>query len=121
MALSCSKNFFCRITSKHDGDFYCLNYLHLFRTENKLKEHENVCENHDYCCIEMPKKGRNILKYHHGEKAMKVSFIIYVDTESYLKKQTHGIVIFKSQQYCALDTSKNKQDYYRGKGCMKSF
>ena len=86
MALSCSKNFFCRITSKHDGDFYCLNYLHLFRTENKLKEHENVCENHDYCCIEMPKKGRNILKYHHGEKAMKVSFIIYVDTESLLEK-----------------------------------
>ena len=27
------------ITSKHDGDFYCLNYLHSFRTENKLKNH----------------------------------------------------------------------------------
>ena len=25
------------ITSKHDCDFYCLNYLHSFRTENKLK------------------------------------------------------------------------------------
>ena len=33
------------ITSKHDGDFYCLNCLHSFRIENKLKNHENVYEN----------------------------------------------------------------------------
>ena len=25
------------ITSKHDGDFYCLNCLHSFRTENNLR------------------------------------------------------------------------------------
>ena len=30
------------ITSKHHGDFYCLNFFHSFRTENKLKSHENV-------------------------------------------------------------------------------
>ena len=36
---------FCKITSKNDGDFYWLNSLHSFRTENKLKEHENVCKN----------------------------------------------------------------------------
>ena len=24
-------------TSKHHGDFYCSNFLHFFRTENKLK------------------------------------------------------------------------------------
>ena len=47
---------FCKITSKHDGDLYCLNCLHSFSTENKLKEHENVCKNYGYCCIEMPKK-----------------------------------------------------------------
>ena len=28
------------ITSKHHGDFYCLNCLHSFRTENKLKSYE---------------------------------------------------------------------------------
>ena len=27
------------ITSKYNGDFYCLNYLHFFRTENKFKSH----------------------------------------------------------------------------------
>ena len=26
-------------TSKHKGDFYCLNYLNSFRTENKLKSY----------------------------------------------------------------------------------
>ena len=36
---------FCKITSKNDGDFYWINSLHSFRTENKLKEHENVCKN----------------------------------------------------------------------------
>ena len=33
------------IASKHDGDFYCLNCLHCFRTENKLKSHKKVCKN----------------------------------------------------------------------------
>ena len=27
----------------------------------------------------MPKEGNKILKYNHGEKSMKVPFIIYVD------------------------------------------
>ena len=36
------------ITSKQDGDFYCLNYLHSYRTENKLKYHEKVCKNIDF-------------------------------------------------------------------------
>ena len=42
------------ITSKHKGNFYCLNCLHHFRTENKLKSHEEVCKNKDFCRIVMP-------------------------------------------------------------------
>ena len=37
------------ITSKPVEDFDCLNYFHLYRTENNLKNHEKVCNNHDYC------------------------------------------------------------------------
>ena len=40
---------------------------------------------HDYCYIEMIEKD-NILKHNHGEKSMKVSFVIYADTESLLEK-----------------------------------
>ena len=36
------------ITSKHYGDFYCLNYLNSFRTENKPKSHEKLCQNKDF-------------------------------------------------------------------------
>ena len=48
---------FCIITSKNDKDFYCLNIVVYisFRLDKKLKEHENVCNNYDYCYIEMPK------------------------------------------------------------------
>ena len=45
-----------RKTSKHHGDFYCLNSLHLFRTESKLKSHEKVCKHKDFCGIVMPSK-----------------------------------------------------------------
>ena len=49
------------IASNHNGDFYCLNCFHLFRTKNK--KHRKVCENHDYCYVEMPEEDNKILKY----------------------------------------------------------
>ena len=73
-------------TSKHVGDFYCLNCFHSYRTENKLKQHESVCKNCDHCYVEMPKKDNKIRKYNPGEKSMKVPFIIYADLESLLEK-----------------------------------
>ena len=44
------------ITSKNNGDYYCTNCLHLFRTTKKLSLHEYVCKNHDWCHIKMLKK-----------------------------------------------------------------
>ena len=67
---------FRRITTKHEGNFYCLNFFQLYTTENKLKKHKIVCENHDYCYVEMPEKDNKILKYNQGEKSMTVLFII---------------------------------------------
>ena len=49
-----------RITWKHNGDFYCLNCLPFFRTENKLKSHENVCKNKVFCGIVRPFEKDNI-------------------------------------------------------------
>ena len=72
-------------TSKHEGDF-CLNSFQSYTTENKLKKHKKVCENHDYCCVEMPEEDNKILKYNQGEKSMKVPFIIYADLESLIEK-----------------------------------
>ena len=47
------------ITSNHDGYFYCLNCFHSYSTNNKLKEHERVCNDHDYCYAEKPNEGTN--------------------------------------------------------------
>ena len=44
------------ITSINNGDFYCLNCFHSYRTLNKLKKHERVCNNHDYCRIDILKE-----------------------------------------------------------------
>ena len=65
-------------TSNHHADFYCLNCFYLYRTLNELKNHERVCNNHDYCHVEMPKEHEKI-KYSPGEKSLKVPFIVYVD------------------------------------------
>ena len=47
-----------------------------------------MCQNHDYCYVEIPKEDIKILKYNHGEKSMKIPFIIYADLESLLKKMS---------------------------------
>ena len=60
------------ITANHNGDFYCLNCLHSFRTDNALKRHDRLCDNSDYFHVEMPTKNIKTLKYNHGEKSLKV-------------------------------------------------
>ena len=51
-----------RVTSNHKRDFYCLNCFHAYSTTEKLKKqkHKYVCENHDYCYVEMPKEDNKI-------------------------------------------------------------
>ena len=58
----CMSKLFRGIRSNHDGDLYCLNCLHLFRTYNALKKHERFCENNDYCSVEIPTKFNKTLK-----------------------------------------------------------
>ena len=42
--------------SNHKEDFYCLNCFNSYTSKNKLKEHEEICNNHDSYRIEMPKQ-----------------------------------------------------------------
>ena len=84
----------------------------------------------------MPKE-ESVLKYNHGEKFMKILFIIYADMELFLDKidicqsnpenssttkinnlTTSGYSLFT---HCSFDVIKNKHDCYRGKDCMKTF
>ena len=40
--------------SKHHGEFYYLNRLNSFATENKCKSHKKICENKDLCNVVIP-------------------------------------------------------------------
>ena len=48
------------ISSSNNGDFYCLECFYSYRTHNKLKKHERVCNNHDYCRVDMAKENEKI-------------------------------------------------------------
>ena len=71
LAVKCLSALLTGITSNREGDFYCINCFHSHSTKAKLKKHIKVCENHEYCYVEMPKEDNKILKYKHGEKSMK--------------------------------------------------
>ena len=77
------------ITSNHKKDFYCLNCFHAYRTKNKLEENKKICENRDYCRVEMPTKDNNTIKYNHGEKSIKLPFVVYADLECLLEKNEY--------------------------------
>ena len=112
------------ITPNHKEDFYCLNCFHSCSTKNKLEAHKKICENHE-------------IKYNHGEKSMKLPFVIYADLECLLEKMStcinnpnessttkinkhvpSGYSIFT---HCSFDESKNKLNYYRKDDCMNKF
>ena len=76
-----------RISSNHKEDFYCLNCFNSCTSKNKLKKHDEMCNNHDSYHIEMPKQVEKILKYNPAEKSLKAPFAIYLDLECFLKKE----------------------------------
>ena len=48
------------VTGNNNGDFYCLNCFHAYRTKNELETHKKICENHDHCHVEMPNEEKNL-------------------------------------------------------------
>ena len=87
----------------------------------------------------MPTKNNNIIKYNHGEKSMKLPFVIYADLECLLEKMStcinnsnessttkinkhtpSGYSIFT--HFHSINQKTNLIiNYYRGKDCMKKF
>ena len=137
LAVKSIPRLFRRITTNHDGDFYCLGCLHSFRTDNALRKHERLCDNNDSCNIVMPDKDKNILKYNHGEKSLKVANIIYADLECLLiknpssqnnpeqsyteTKATHEACGYKVSLVKSYEPNRNIHSFHRGKDCMKKF
>ena len=62
-------------SSKLDGNFYCLNCLHSFRTENKL---EKVCKNNDLFGIVLPSEKDKILEVNQYVKTDKTTYTLFM-------------------------------------------
>ena len=63
-----------------------MNCIHSFRTEIKLKFHEHVCKNKDSVKLLLSSGKNNILEFNQQMKIGKMSYIIYADIESLIKK-----------------------------------
>ena len=90
MTLSCSKKNLSAllrgIRSKHNGDFYCVNCLDSFATENKPESHKKACENKDFCNVAMPSEDTKVLRFNQYLKSDKAPFLIYADLEFIIEK-----------------------------------
>ena len=78
-----------------------------------------------------------ILKYNHGEKSLKTSFVIYVDLECLLLKQQscqnnpnksyterkaiHEPFGYSLDLVCSFHSKEYKHSFYRGNDCIKKF
>ena len=98
-----------------------------------LKKHERLCENNDYCSLEMPTKLHKILKYDHGEKSLKAPFVIYADLECLLLKHNNPNESYTERKatcepcgdsldlVCSFDSKEDKYSFYRENDCIKKF
>ena len=82
----------------------------------------------------MPTKDNNVIKYNHGEKSIKLPFVVYADLECLLEKcynnpkessttkiNKHTPSGYSIFTHCSFDKSKIKLNYYREKDCMTKF
>ena len=85
----------------------------------------------------MPTNNNNTIKYNHGEKSMKLPFVIFADVECLLEKMStcinnpnessatninkHVPSSYSIFTYCSFHESKNKLNYHRKNDCMNKF
>ena len=74
------------ITSRNGGEFYRLNCLHSFRTENKLRSHEKARKYKYFCEIVTPSQNDNVLQLNQYMKSDTMPYIIYANLEFFIKK-----------------------------------
>ena len=125
------------ITSKHHGDFYCLNCLHSFATKKKLELHKKLCQNKDFFNVIMLFEDTKMLEFNQYQKSDKAPFIIYEDLECIIEKidgrknspenssttiaSKHIPSGFSMSTISSFRSIENTYDVYKGKDCMKKF
>ena len=78
--LSCSNrqsSLLSEATSTHNDGFYCFHCFHLYKRENKLELHQEVCGNKDFYRVIMSCKGTKILKFTKNYKSIEPPVLTY--------------------------------------------
>ena len=125
------------ISSKHNGDYYCLNCFHSYRTKNTLEKHESLCNNNAFGPIKMPEEKNKFISSTPGKNTLKNPFIIYANFECLLhpmstcdntpdnsyttKKVIHIPTGFSMLTSYAYDKKLNYHTCYRGKNRLQTF
>ena len=91
--------------------YFCTNCLNGFESEIVRDEHYEYWRNKDFVRVEMPMKGKSIVKYTDGQYQFKVPFVIYADLKSILvpvsslaNDPTRGINIHEPSGWCMNST-----------------
>ena len=116
--------------SNHHDDFYCLNCLHSFATENKRESRKKVRENKDFCNVLMPSEDTKILRLNQYQKSNKALFIIHANLKCLTEKiggcknnpessyttrvSEHISSGFSMSTISSFKSLENKHDAYRG-------
>ena len=72
------------VSSTHQGNYYCLNCFHSYRTESTLKRHEEICINNKFTLIKMPTEDKKYIYSIPGKNTLKILSIIYTEFECLL-------------------------------------
>ena len=126
-----------KITSKHHGDFYCLNCLIYFLTEKKFEQHKKLCENKNFCNVIKPSEDTKILEFNQYQIFDKAPFIIYADPECIIEKidgyknnpenssttkvSEHIPSVSSLSTISSFRSIENQHDVYRSKDRIKMF
>ena len=124
-------------TSTHNSDYYCLSCFQSYTTLNALKNHEKICENHDYCHVKMPEEDTKYLSSTSGKNSLRVPIVLCADFECLLfkmdlceknpnmsyteKRNQHVPCGYSATTSYSYDESLNKRSYYRGADCVEKF
>ena len=93
---------------------------YLYHLEQKqLKGHEEICNNHDICHIEMPNWVEKILKYNSGEKSLKAPFALYLNL-SWFRMFIQRRTIFSKQSRKILHNKKKLRMNFLVGQCLQN-
>ena len=124
--------------SKHTHkQYFCINCLQGFHSEESRDKHYNYCKDNEVVRIEMPKPG-SFIEFHNGQNQFKVPFTMYADFGAILRPVHGGPALNPNKPYTkkvnqhipsdfciyskfAYGEVKDSLKLYRGKDCTQVF